>query len=155
MNEESVEVQSHIDGSTHFLSPEKSMEIQTALGSDIVMAFDECMPFPATRDEATQSLELTNRWAFRSKQRLAELHASSGAAETAGINIVNQTQVLFGIIQGSTFLDLRERSLEGLIELGFDGYAIGGLSVGEEKTAMFDVVSHIPPSMPEDKPRYL
>ena len=155
MNEEGVEFQSHIDGSTHFLSPEKSMEVQTALGSDIVMAFDECTPFPATRDEAIASLELTSRWARRSKQRLAELHSNQAASEETGIRIVNQTQALFGIIQGSTFLDLRDRSLEGLIEIGFDGYAIGGLSVGEEKSAMFEVVSHIAPKMPEDKPRYL
>jgi queuine tRNA-ribosyltransferase len=155
MTEEGVEFQSHIDGSTHFLSPEKSMEIQTALGSDIVMAFDECTPFPATRGEATQSLELTNRWAIRSKRRLSELHDDPLAAQKAEIQIVNQPQALFGINQGSTYLDLRERSLEGLIDIGFDGYAIGGLSVGEEKSAMFEVVSHVAPQMPEDKPRYL
>src|SRR5205807_128675 len=121
LTDEGVEFQSHIDGSTHFLSPEKSMEIQAALGSDIVMAFDECTPFPATRDEATVSLELTNRWALRSKQRLKALHTNDGAAGEAGVRIVNQTQALFGIIQGSTFLDLRERSIAGLIEIGFDG----------------------------------
>ncbi len=155
LSEEGVEFQSHIDGSTHFLSPERSMEIQAALGSDIVMAFDECTPFPATRDEALSSLELTQRWARRSKQRLRELHTDPAAAENAGITIVNQTQALFGINQGSTFLDLREQSLEGLVEIGFDGYAIGGLSVGEQKSAMFEVVSHIAPLMPEDRPRYL
>lgn len=155
MKEEGVEFQSHIDGSTHFLSPEKSMEIQAALGSDIVMAFDECTSFPATRDEALASLELTERWARRSKQRLGELHSAAGAAESAGIEIVNRTQALFGINQGSVFLDLRERSLEGLVEIGFDGYAIGGLSVGEEKSAMFEVVAHVAPLMPEDRPRYL
>ena len=155
LTEEGVEFQSHIDGSTHSLSPEKSMEIQAALGSDIVMAFDECTPFPATRDEALTSLELTKRWARRSKQRLRELHHEPAAAESAGITIVNQTQALFGINQGSTYLDLREQSLEGLVEIGFDGYAIGGLSVGEEKCAMFDVVSHIAPLMPEARPRYL
>jgi queuine tRNA-ribosyltransferase len=155
LSEEGVEFQSHIDGSTHFLSPEKSMDIQAALGSDIVMAFDECTPFPATRDEATASLELSNRWARRSKQHLGELHSNPAAAEDAEIRIVNQTQALFGINQGSTFLDLREQSLAGLIEIGFDGYAIGGLSVGEEKSAMFEVVSHIASMMPEDKPRYL
>jgi queuine tRNA-ribosyltransferase len=155
LSEEGVRFQSHIDGSTHFLSPEKSMEIQAALGSDIVMAFDECTPFPATRDEAQTSLDLTRRWAIRSKQRLSELHNDKSAAENAGINIVNRTQALFGINQGSTFLDLREQSLSGLIEIGFDGYAIGGLSVGEEKDAMFEVVSHVAPMMPEDKPRYL
>jgi queuine tRNA-ribosyltransferase len=155
LSEDGVEFQSHIDGSTHFLSPEKSMEIQAALGSDIVMAFDECTPFPATRAEAGASLELTERWARRSKQRLADLHTNPASAEEAGIQIVNRTQALFGINQGSTFLDLREQSLAGLIETGFDGYAIGGLSVGEEKSAMFEVVSHIAAMMPEDKPRYL
>jgi len=155
LSEEGVRFQSHIDGSTHFLSPEKSMEIQAALGSDIVMAFDECTPFPATRDEAQASLDLTRRWAIRSKQRLSELHNDKSAAENAGIHIVNRTQALFGINQGSTFLNLREQSLSGLIEIGFDGYAIGGLSVGEEKDAMFELVSHLSPMMPEDKPRYL
>ena len=155
LSEEGVEFQSHIDGASHFISPEQSMEIQAALGSDIVMAFDECTPFPATREEARASLELTQRWARRSKQKLSELHNDPTAASNAGITIVNQTQALFGINQGSTFLDLREQSLEGLIEIGFDGYAIGGLSVGEEKAAMFEVVSHIAPRMPEDRPRYL
>ncbi|HYP27513.1 MAG TPA: tRNA guanosine(34) transglycosylase Tgt [Blastocatellia bacterium] len=155
MREEGVEFQSHIDGSRHFLSPEKSMEIQTALGSDIVMAFDECTPYPATREEATRSLELTGRWARRSKEAFARLRLERGAAEGAGIGVVNAGQSLFGINQGSVFPDLRERSLEELVEIGFDGYAIGGLSVGEEKEAMFDVVSRIAPLMPEDKPRYL
>jgi len=155
LTEEGVEFQSHIDGSTHFLSPEKSIDIQAALGSDIVMAFDECTPFPATRDEAIASLKLTQRWARRSKQRLSDLHSDAANAERSGITVVNQTQALFGINQGSTFLDLREQSLAGLVEIGFDGYAIGGLSVGEEKSAMFEVVSHIAPLMPEDRPRYL
>ncbi|MEK6286401.1 MAG: tRNA guanosine(34) transglycosylase Tgt [Acidobacteriota bacterium] len=155
ISEEGVEFQSHLDGSTHFLSPEKSMEIQSALGSDIVMAFDECTSFPATREEALASLDLTQRWARRSKERLHELHSEPASAESAAITIVNPTQALFGINQGSTFLDLREQSLAGLVEIGFDGYAIGGLSVGEEKSAMFEVVSHIAPLMPEDRPRYL
>jgi queuine tRNA-ribosyltransferase len=119
------------------------------------MALDECTPFPATREEALASLQLTGRWAQRSKQRLHELYFEPGAAEDAGIAMVNPIQALFGIIQGSTFLDLREQSLAGLIETGFDGYAIGGLSVGEEKDAMFEVVSHIAPLMPEERPRYL
>jgi len=155
LSEEGVAFQSHIDGSAHFLSPEKSMDIQAGLGSDIVMAFDECTPFPASREEALASLELTNRWARRSRQRLAELHENSAAAEAVGISIVNKTQALFGIIQGSTFLELREQSLAELVDIGFDGYAIGGLSVGEEKRSMFEVVSHIAPMMPEARPRYL
>lgn len=155
LSEEGVEFQSHIDGSRQFLTPEKSMEVQAALGSDIVMAFDECTPYPASRDDALRSLELTERWARRSKQHLVKMHADPKAAEGASIKIVNRHQALFGIIQGSTYLDLRERSLAGLVETGFDGYAIGGLSVGEEKTDMFEVVSHIAPRMPEDRPRYL
>ncbi|MGA9770047.1 MAG: tRNA guanosine(34) transglycosylase Tgt [Blastocatellia bacterium] len=155
ISDEGVEFQSHIDGSRHFLSPEKSMEIQAALGSDIVMAFDECTPYPATREEALKSLEMTTDWARRSKARLAELHANPAEAERAGLKIVTRAQALFGINQGSIYTDLRERSLEGLLEIGFDGYAIGGLSVGEEKSAMFDVVSHIAPRLPQDKPRYL
>lgn len=155
MREEGVEFQSHIDGSRHFLSPEKSMEIQVALGSDIVMAFDECTPYPATRDEATRSLELTDRWARRSKEAFTRFQREQAAAESSGIKIVNAGQALFGINQGSIFMDLRERSLEGLVEIDFDGYAIGGLSVGEEKEAMFEVVSNIAPLMPEEKPRYL
>jgi queuine tRNA-ribosyltransferase len=131
------------------------MEIQAALGSDIVMAFDECTPFPSTRDEALRSLELTEKWALRSKRRLIGLHSDAAEAERAGLKIVNPTQALFGINQGSIYTDLRERSLAGLVEIGFDGYAIGGLSVGEEKSAMFDVVSHVAPLMPEDRPRYL
>jgi queuine tRNA-ribosyltransferase len=155
LSEEGVEFQSHIDGATHFLSPERSMEIQAALGSDIVMSFDECTPFPAAREEAVKSLELTRRWAQRSKLRLSEMHSEPLTAENAGLAVVNQGQALFGINQGSTFLDLREQSLEGLVEIGFDGYAIGGLSVGEEKDVMFEVVSHIAPMLPEDRPRYL
>ncbi|HEX8089963.1 MAG TPA: tRNA guanosine(34) transglycosylase Tgt [Blastocatellia bacterium] len=155
MSDEGVEFRSHIDGSRHFLSPEKSMEIQAALGSDIVMAFDECTPYPATREQALGSLELTEKWALRSKQRLAGLHSDAAEAARAGLKIVNPAQALFGINQGSIYLDLRERSLAGLIEAGFDGYAIGGLSVGEEKSAMFEVVSHVAPLMPADRPRYL
>lgn len=155
ISDEGVEFQSHIDGSRHFLSPEKSMEIQAALGSDIVMAFDECTPYPATREEALKSLEMTTGWARRSKERLTRLHSDPSESARAGLKIVNPSQALFGINQGSIFPDLRERSLEGLLDIGFDGYAIGGLSVGEEKSAMFDVVSHIAPRLPEDKPRYL
>jgi len=155
MSEAGVEFHSHIDGSTHFLSPETSIDIQTALGSDIVMVFDECTPFPASRDDSLKSLELTERWARRSKQRLCDLKSEPEIAQAAGISVVNPVQALFGINQGSTYLDLRERSLAGLVDIGFDGYAIGGLSVGEDKNAMFEVVSHIGPRMPGDRPRYL
>lgn len=155
ITEEGVEFQSHLDGSRHFLSPEKSMEIQVALGSDIVMAFDECTPYPATREQATDSLRLTSRWARRSKDHFSRLHSANSLMESAGLKIVNSAQLLFGINQGSIFTDLREESLASLVEIGFDGYAIGGLSVGEEKSAMFEIVSHIAPRMPESRPRYL
>ena len=155
ISEQGVEFQSHLDGSTHLLSPETSMEIQAAFGSDIVMAFDECTPYPATRDEALKSLELTHAWARRSKDHLMKLHSEADGGGESTINIVNSGQALFGINQGSVFPDLRERSLAGLMEIGFDGYAIGGLSVGEDKGRMFEVVSHIAPMMPDDRPRYL
>ncbi|HKV39105.1 MAG TPA: tRNA guanosine(34) transglycosylase Tgt [Blastocatellia bacterium] len=155
ISEEGVEFRSHIDGSCHFLTPEKSIEIQTALGSDIVMAFDECTPFPATREDALASLNLTRKWARRSKDRFEALRLAVNLEESHGINLVNGGQAIFGINQGSIYPDLREQSLEGLIEMGFDGYSIGGLSVGEDKHAMFDVISHIAPKMPGDRPRYL
>lgn len=155
ISEEGVSFQSHLDGSRHFLTPEKSMEIQAALGSDIMMCFDECTPYPATREQAQNSLELTSRWARRSKEHLGKLHADAEQAEKAGIRIVNQTQALFGINQGSMFFDLREQSLHELLAIGFDGYAIGGLSVGEDKQIMYSVIHHITPKLPEDKPRYL
>lgn len=155
LTEDGVQFQSHIDGSRHFLTPEKSMEIQAALGSDIVMCLDECTPFPATREQAKTSLELTTKWARRSKPHLEEVHKNPNAASEAGILIVNHTQALFGINQGSMYFDLREQSLHELLEIGFDGYAIGGLSVGEDKQVMYSVIHHIAPQLPDDRPRYL
>jgi queuine tRNA-ribosyltransferase len=155
LSDEGVEFQSHIDGSRHFLSPEKSIEVQVALGADIIMAFDECTPYPCTRINALESLRLTESWARRSKERLTQLRSVAQPCEGTGISIVNPNQALFGINQGSVYKDLREQSLAGLLEIGFDGYAIGGLSVGEEKSVMFEVVAHIAPMMPEQKPRYL
>jgi queuine tRNA-ribosyltransferase len=141
IKEEGVEFRSHLDGSRQFISPEVSMRIQHALGSDIVMAFDECTPYPATHDEARKSLELTSRWAKRSRAEFDRLNRGQ--------------QNLFGIIQGSIYHDLRQQSLEQLLEVGFEGYAIGGLSVGEEKQFMYDTTEFIAPLMPGDKPRYL
>jgi queuine tRNA-ribosyltransferase len=155
LTEDGVQFQSHIDGSRHFLTPEKSMEIQAALGSDIVMCLDECTPFPATREQAKTSLGLTTKWAQRSKSHLEELHNNPASAGEAGIRMVNHTQALFGITQGSMYFDLREQSLQELLEIGFDGYAIGGLSVGEDKQVMYSVIHHIAPQLPEDRPRYL
>ncbi len=152
LSEEGVEFRSHIDGRQCFLSPEVSMEVQAALGSDIVMAFDECPPGQATHDAARASLELTARWARRSRARFDELQR---AGADAGREAANVRQAIFGIVQGATHLDLRRESLERTVGVGFDGYAIGGLSVGEEKPVMYEVVEHVAPLMPSDRPRYL
>ena len=140
ITEQGVNFKSPIDGAKVFLSPEKSMQIQYSLNSDIVMQFDECTPYPATHDEAKKSLELSLRWG----QRCLE-----------GRQKLGSTNALFGIVQGSMYSDLRQQSLEGLLEIGFDGYAIGGLSVGEPKEEMMAVLDYLPDDMPADKPRYL
>ena len=147
IREEGVEFRSHLDGSLKFLSPEISMQVQHALGADVMMCFDECTPWPATHRQALDSLELTTRWAVRSRlefDRLRETPASSAVSPA-----------LFGIIQGSVYNDLRRQSLEQLVAIGFEGYAIGGLSVGEEKSLMYDTVEFTAPLMPADHPRYL
>ena len=141
IKEEGVTFRSPIDGSKVFLSPEISMEIQKVLNSDIVMIFDECTPYPATHEEAQKSLQLSLRWAKRCKEH----HH----------NVLENKNALFGIIQGGMYEDLRDESLKGLLEIGFDGYAIGGLSVGEPKEEMIKVLDYLPEKMPEDKPRYL
>ncbi|BCB95261.1 queuine tRNA-ribosyltransferase [Dissulfurispira thermophila] len=145
ITEDGVEFRSHIDGSLHFLSPEKAMEIQVSLGSDIAMAFDECTPYPAEYDYAMKSLTLTTRWARSCKQFLSSLQPSA----------FSHQPFLFGIIQGGMYKDLRKKSLEDLVEIGFDGYAAGGLSVGEPKEEMYDIIEFIAPLMPENRPRYL
>ena len=155
LSEEGVEFRSHIDGSKKFLSPEISMEIQAALGSDIVMAFDECAPGNAGYEATKLSLEMTARWAARSRSRFDELQNSgsdSGFHEADGLS---GRQALFGIIQGAGHPELRKESLDRTVEIGFDGCAIGGLSVGEEKNVMYDVVEFLAPQMPVDAPRYL
>jgi queuine tRNA-ribosyltransferase len=155
ISSDGVEFRSHIDGSLMFLTPEGSIDIQAALGSDIVMCFDECTPYPALRSDVEKSLELTLSWAKRSKDRFLGLRQRTSECEDVAFRAVNPDQALFGIIQGGVFNDLRERSLKGLIEIGFDGYAIGGLSVGEDKESMFQVIETVAPLMPESQPRYL
>nr|WP_312523542.1 tRNA guanosine(34) transglycosylase Tgt [Moraxella sp. CTOTU47724] len=140
IKEEGVHFRSPIDGAKVFLSPEISMQIQYSLNSDIVMQFDECTPYPATPSEADTSLELSLRWGERCKNEHEKL---------------GNKNALFGIIQGSMYRNLREKSLEGLLAIGFDGYAIGGLSVGEPKEEMMAVLDYLPDDMPADKPRYL
>ena len=165
LNEDGVEFRSHLDGSKKFLSPEVSMEIQAALGSEIVMVFDECPPGDAGYDATKASLELTARWAARSKVRFDELQTSDrrlpaceSSRDTQAGSLrfdITGKQALFGIIQGAGHLDLRRESLERTVDIGFDGYAIGGLSVGEEKSVMYEVLDHIAHQMPADAPRYL
>ncbi len=155
LTEEGVEFRSHIDGSKRFLSPEVSMEIQAALGSEVVMVFDECPPGDAGAEATRKSLEMTARWAERSKQRFNELQECQMDTGFLEARELSGRQSLFGIIQGAGHLDLRRESLERTVEIGFDGYAIGGLSVGEEKSVMYDVLEFLAPKMPADAPRYL
>jgi queuine tRNA-ribosyltransferase len=155
ISEEGTEFRSHVDGSLQFLSPEVSMDVQAALGSDIVMAFDECAPGDASHDQTEKSVGLTARWAKRSRlafDRLQPEEADTGYMEADGLS---GSQALFGIVQGAGHLDLRKSSLDQTVTIGFDGYAIGGLSVGEEKSTMFDVIGDLTPQMPKDRPRYL
>ncbi len=163
LTEEGVEFRSHINGDKKFLSPEISMEIQAALGSEIVMVFDECAPGKAGIDVTRKSLEMTARWAKRSKNRFDELQEtgmdsgfmSESLAIAGGANELSGRQALFGIVQGAGHLELRRESLEKTVEIGFDGYAIGGLSVGEEKSVMYEVLEFLAPKMPQNAPRYL
>ncbi len=138
ISEQGVEFRSPVDGSKIFLGPESAIDVQHKLGADIIMAFDECTPYPATAEQARESMELSMRWAERCKIA----HGDNDAA-------------LFGIVQGSMFTELRDESLQQLTKLDFPGYAIGGLSVGEPKDEMRKIVEHCAPRMPDDKPRYL
>ena len=138
ITEDGVKFRSPVDGSEVWLDPERSMDVQRQLGSDIVMIFDECTPYPVSYEESKQSMELSLRWAKRS----LIAHSDSPSA-------------LFGIVQGSMFLDQRDQSLKALVEMGFDGYAIGGLSVGEPKDEMFKVMRHTAPLLPVNQPRYV
>lgn len=139
IREEGVEFRSHIDGSKHMLSPEKSMEVQNALGSDIIMAFDECAPYPADRAYVKDSLERTTRWLKRCK----EYHKNT------------EKQSLFGIMQGGMYKELRRESAKQIVELDLPGYAVGGLSVGEPKEIMYEIMDDCLDYLPKDKPRYL
>ena len=139
ITEEGVEFKSHLDGSKHFLTPELSMEIQNCLGSDIMMAFDECVEYGADYEYTKKSMEMTTRWAKRCK----DYHKNT------------ERQALFGIVQGGMFKDLRQKSAEDLMQMDFPGYAIGGLSIGETPEEMYDILEFTAPLLPEDKPRYL
>lgn len=138
IKEEGVTFHSHIDGSAHFISPEKAMEIENALGADIIMAFDECAPYPCDYDYAKKSMEMTVRWAKRCK----DAHNNT------------EKQALFGIVQGNMYKDLRAECADKLVSLNFPGYAIGGLSVGEPAELMYEMLDYTVPLLPENKPRY-
>jgi queuine tRNA-ribosyltransferase len=139
ISEDGVTFRSHINGSKHFLGPENSTEIQYLLGSTITMAFDECTPYPATYDAAKSSMDLTSRWAYRSREAF----------------IKRQGYGQFAIMQGGIYEDLRNESAKSLVELDFEGYAIGGLAVGEGQKLMFEVLDYVPDMLPQSKPRYL
>jgi queuine tRNA-ribosyltransferase len=141
ITEDGVEFRSHLDGSKHFMTPELATDVQISIGSDIMMCFDECTAHPATHDVAGKSLRMTLEWAKRCKARWLEREI--------------ENQALFGIVQGNVYEDLRAESVAGTVDIGFPGYAIGGVSVGESKEQMFDVVEWCAPKLPEDKPRYL
>ncbi|MCX8026395.1 MAG: tRNA guanosine(34) transglycosylase Tgt [Thermodesulfovibrionales bacterium] len=142
ITDEGVEFRSHLDGSRHFLTPEDAIAIQLALGSDIIMCLDECTPYPATYEYAVQSVVLTTKWAKRCKDFFSN-------------NLGSKDIALFGIVQGSMYRDLRNMSLQQLLEIDFDGYAVGGLSVGESKNEMYDIIHFTTPQLPSNKPRYL
>ena len=151
VTEEGVRFRSHLDGSSHFFSPEHSMDVQIALGADIIMAFDECTEYPADFARARASLDLTLRWAQRSKEHfVAHKQERPWSQDFAG-----QMQSLFGIVQGGMFPELRREAAERLVEIGFPGYAIGGLSVGEPRASTREMIEATLPYLPEDKPRYV
>ncbi|MFZ1083331.1 MAG: tRNA guanosine(34) transglycosylase Tgt [Terracidiphilus sp.] len=166
VTDEGVRFRSHLDGSSHFFTPEHSIDVQIALGADIVMAFDECTEYPAERSRAEESLRLTMAWARRSQD-----HFKKNCHEVPWFNEFNKNRVppvsplkpgieslrqsLFGIVQGGTYLDLRRESAERLVEMDFDGYAIGGLSVGESREKTLEMIAEVLPLLPADKPRYL
>ena len=150
ISEEGVRFRSHLDGSAHLLTPERATEVQARLGADVAMAFDECTPYPATKEEAQRSMELTTRWGRRARDRFLELQAAGDDAA-----VTNRGQLQFGIVQGGVHADLRERHAGDTLATGFDGYAIGGLSVGEPVELMHDVAGRTAELLPAGGPRYL
>jgi queuine tRNA-ribosyltransferase len=151
LDEQGAHFRSHLDGSAHLLTPERAADIQAQLGSDIAMVLDECLAHPADADAARASTQRTLRWACRARERFVALQ--SGVVPS--VIVANPGQAQFGIVQGSVFPDLREESARRTVGIGFEAYAIGGLSVGEPVEVMYDIVSHTTPWLPEDRPRYL
>jgi queuine tRNA-ribosyltransferase len=156
LTEDGVQFRSHLDGSLHFFSPETSLAAEIGLGADLIMAFDECTEYPATYERARQSMELTARWARRSKDYFqAHKHEVPWFQERSRQFGADQTQALFGIVQGGMYSDLRRESAQRTVEIGFPGHAIGGLSVGEPREKTWEIVSETIPLLPADKPRYV
>jgi len=151
ITEEGAEFQSHLDGSRHLLTPERAVDIQARLGSDIAMVFDECLAYPATREAAAESMQRSVRWAARCRERLVTLRSSP----PRDVTISNPGQAQFGIVQGGVFPDLREESASATVAIDFEGYAIGGLSVGEPIPTMYTIVEETSRCLPPDRPRYL
>jgi len=151
VTDEGVQFRSHLDGSSHMFTPEHSMDVQIALGADIAMAFDECTEYPADRARAQESLRLTMAWARRSLDHFRAHRDEAVWREAFG----GQTQNLFGIVQGGMYTDLRKECAERLVEMEFDGYAIGGLSVGEPRDLTLEMIAEVLPLLPKDKPRYV
>jgi queuine tRNA-ribosyltransferase len=151
IDEQGAHFKSHLDGSGHLLTPEKAADIQAQLGSDIAMVLDECLEHPAGEEAARQSMERTLRWACRARDRFLALRDGV----VPGVTVTNAGQAQFGIVQGSVFPGLREESAHHTVEIGFEAYAIGGLSVGEPADLMYDMVSRVTPCLPDDRPRYL
>jgi queuine tRNA-ribosyltransferase len=151
VTDEGVRFRSHLDGSSHFFTPEHSMDVQIALGADIAMAFDECTEYPAERSRAEESLRLTMAWAARSLHH----HRAHREGVPWHAELEDSTQSLFGIVQGGMYPDLRRQSAERLVEMDFDGYAIGGLSVGEPRALTLEIISEVLPLLPANKPRYV
>ncbi|MGE3402079.1 MAG: tRNA guanosine transglycosylase [Vicinamibacterales bacterium] len=164
ITEDGVEFQSHLDGTRHLLTPERSTDIQARLGSDIAMVFDECIAFPHTRDDAARAMERSARWAGRCRRRLEQLrdlppeggsHTGAVASGFSRKDITNPGQAQFGIIQGGVHQDLRNESVDRTVAIGFEGYAIGGLAVGEPPAVMYTVTADTAARLPADSPRYL
>ena len=151
ISEQGVAFQSHLDGSRHELTPESTVDIQARLGSDIAMVLDECLAYPATRDQAADSMRRSTRWADRCRKRLEALRT----AAPPEVTVCNAGQAQFGIVQGGIYPDLRRESAEALQGIGFEGYAIGGLSVGEPVDVMYEIVAEAARRLPEHRPRYL
>ncbi len=151
VTEEGAHFASHLDGSSHWLTPEKATDIQARLGADIAMMLDECLALPASVEATRRSMERTLRWGARARARFLQL----ASGPTGAVTVTNPGQAQFGIVQGGVVPDLREESARSTVALGFEGFAIGGLSVGEPTDVMYDVVSRTVPWLPEDRPRYL